>query len=107
MTDSVTRRRFLASTGALLGLGPLVAACGDPVAAATCEGYDALTPQDLQTRAALGYVDASPKPAELCTNCRLYNAPAGGSACGGCQLFQGPVAPLGWCTSWAPIQAGA
>ena len=101
----LTRRRFLASTAALVGLAPLASACGEAATAATCPGYDALTPQDLQSRAALQYADQSPKPAELCTNCRFYNAPAGGSPCGGCQLFQGPVAPQGWCKSWAPVHA--
>lgn len=95
----LSRRRFLATTAALAGLAPLASACADPVAAATCDGYGALTPEDLASRAALQYVDQSPKPSELCTNCRLYSAPAGGSPCGGCQLFKGPVAPLGWCAS--------
>ena len=101
----LSRRHFIASAATLAGLGGLASACADPVAAAACDGYDALAPQDLASREALKYVDQSPKPAELCTNCRLYNAPAGGSPCGGCQLFQGPVAPLGWCASWAPVRS--
>lgn len=102
MSESVSRRRFLVSAGAVLGVGPILAACGGgDVTAASCEGYDALTPGDLQTRQALGYVDVTPDPAQRCDNCRLYNAPTGGSACGGCQLFAGPVAPAGYCTAWA------
>lgn len=103
MPAPVSRRRFLAATGAALGVGPFVAACGGgggSVTAASCPGYDALTPQDLQARAALQYVDATPNPAQRCDNCRFYNQPTGGSACGGCQLFAGPVAPGGWCASW-------
>ena len=104
MSDSLSRRRFLVTTGAVLGLGPAFAACGGSVTAAACEGYGALTEQDLQTRASLGYVDDSPQPAQLCSNCRFYNRPEGGSDCGGCQLFAGPVAPGGYCTSWAAVQ---
>lgn len=102
MADSVSRRRFLVSAGAVLGVGPILAACGgdDAVTAASCPGYGDLSAQDLQTRQALQYVDASPNPAQSCSNCRLYNQPEGGSACGGCQLFAGPVAPGGWCASW-------
>ena len=103
MSESVSRRRFLASAGAVLGVAPLLSACGgDVVAAASCEGYDALSPTDVQARQALGYVDVTPDPAQRCDNCRLYNQPVGGSACGGCQLFLGPVAPAGYCTAWAP-----
>lgn len=99
-TPSLDRRHFLGVLGAA-ALAPLAACGGGDVTAASCEGYDALTEQDLQTRAALNYVDASPNPAQLCTNCRFYNRPEGGSPCGGCQLFAGPVAPSGWCSSWA------
>ena len=100
MPGPVSRRRFLATTGAVLGLGPAFAACGGPVTADSCAGYDALTEGDLQMRAALQYVDASPRPDQLCSNCRFYQALAGGSDCGGCQLFAGPVAPGGYCTGW-------
>lgn len=103
MSDSVSRRRFLVSAGAVLGVGPVLAACGggdDTVAASECAGYGDLTAQDLQNREALQYVDVSPNAAQVCSNCRLYNQPQGGSPCGGCQLFAGPVTPGGWCASW-------
>lgn len=120
----LSRRDFLGRFAVLgaagLGATSLLAACGggeqapatdgaapsgDGVVAAQCEGYDALTEQDLQTRQTLGYVDESPNPEQLCSNCRFYNQPEGGSPCGGCQLFQGPVAPEGYCTSWAAMAA--
>lgn len=97
---SADRRRFLGAVGAL-ALVPFAAACGGEVTAASCEGYDALSEQDLQTRSALNYADTSPNPSQLCTNCRLYNRPEAGATCGGCQLFAGPVAPSGWCSSWS------
>lgn len=104
MADSVSRRRFLAATGAALGLSPILAACGGgDVTAASCEGYDQLTPEQLQARQNLNYVDVSVTPGQRCDNCRFYNAPEGGSPCGGCQLFAGPVAPAGWCSSWVAM----
>lgn len=125
-SNSISRRNFLGRFALLgaagLGASSLLAACGggeqpaetapgeaatsgDGVVAAQCEGYDALTEQDLQTRQTLGYVDESPNPQQICSNCRFYNQPAGGSPCGGCTLFQGPVAPEGYCNSWAAMAA--
>ncbi|OZC01410.1 high-potential iron-sulfur protein [Rubricoccus marinus] len=102
---STTRRQFLsraAVAGVALGAPSLLAACGsgDPRSASGCDGYSALTPQELQARQGLNYVDASPKPAQLCSNCMHYTAPAEG-ACGGCKLFAGPVLAGGYCTAWA------
>ena len=105
MPDLTTRRQFIAAAAALVGL-PALAACGSgPQSASACAGYDALSPADLQQRAALQYVDQTPAPDKLCLNCRFYTAPAGGSPCGGCQLFAGPVLPAGYCASWAAMPA--
>ena len=103
MSDPVSRRRFLATSAGALGLGSVFAACGGGggVAAAECEGYDQLTAAQLQQRAALAYVDNSGVIGKKCNNCSFYIAPEGGSACGGCTLFPGPVAPEGYCTGWA------
>lgn len=100
---AVSRRRFLATSAGALGLGSVFAACGGGggVAAAECEGYDQLTAAQLQQRAALAYVDNTPIAAQRCDNCSFYTVPEGGAACGGCQLFPGPVAPAGYCTGWA------
>lgn len=106
MSDAVSRRRFLATSAGALGLSSVLAACGgggDGVVAAQCEGYDALTPAELQQRAALAYVDESPVIGQLCNNCQFYVAEQAGAACGGCQLFAGPVAPEGYCTGWAAM----
>ena len=106
----VSRRRFLASTAGALGTASLLSACGGepPVDSTTCAGYAGLSEADLARRAALDYVDESPKMGLRCTNCKVYIQPADynadlkatGSPCGGCQLFPGPVAPGGWCSGW-------
>jgi hypothetical protein len=107
--DRPSRRQFLVTAGAALGLGPLVAACGGgggDVVAAECPGYDALTAQDLNARQALNYVDETPIPVQRCDNCQFYQADAyeAGSPCGGCTLFAGPVVAGGYCTGWVATQ---
>ena len=132
-SSAQSRRSFLGRFAALgaagLGLSGALAACGGGedgeatttmpaeqpeteggaqtagVQASECEGYDALTEQDLQMRETLGYVDESPNPEQLCSNCRFYTQPAEGDVCGGCQLFAGPVAPDGYCNSWAAMES--
>ena len=114
-SPSLSRRAFIGRLGALgaagLGATSLLSACGgddarvgpDGVAivdSSTCEGYDAIEPAGLQTRQSLNYVDATEMEGKNCANCRFYNVPEGGSPCGGCQLFPGPVSPGGWCQSW-------
>ena len=96
-----SRREFLVSVGAALGASAVAAACSSPVDSSSCEGYDALTPDQLATRTALDYVDESPRIGVKCTNCRFWLDGPDGSACGGCSLFAGPVAPGGYCSSWA------
>ncbi|MEO0558688.1 MAG: high-potential iron-sulfur protein [Bacteroidota bacterium] len=105
MSDSLSRRRFLAATAGAVGIVPVLAACGGgaPTSSSACEGYDALTEADMATRNALNYVDKGTNPAEICSSCRLYTVPETGSGCGGCQLFAGPVLPGGYCTGWAAI----
>ncbi|HLA64118.1 MAG TPA: high-potential iron-sulfur protein [Rhodothermales bacterium] len=112
----LSRRAFvgrMAAFGALTAaVGPL-AACGDGssggtlevqadvVEAASCTGYDALTPQQLSVRDALRYVDAAPTAAQHCANCRFVQLTTANAPCVGCQLIPGPISPGGWCSSWA------
>jgi hypothetical protein len=109
--DPVSRRAFLSritAAGAVLGTGSLLAACGGggaPTTASACDGYAALSPQDIQARQNFNYVDNSPNSLQNCANCSLYVPPAGEGACGGCQLFAGPVVANGWCSGWAAAPA--
>lgn len=63
-----------------------------------------LTEQEVAMRGSLQYVDETPDPAKNCLNCSLYLAAEEGAACGGCNLLKGPIAPNGYCISWAPVQ---
>lgn len=118
----VTRRSFLTRASAIglaVGSGAFLAACGGgdggsdmaepqamepeaPAAAADqCNDVTGLTEAEVQMRQTLAYVDASPHADKLCSNCQLYIPAAEGASCGGCQIIKGPIAPGGYCTSWA------
>lgn len=119
MNNTVTRKDFLKKTALLgaatAGAAALLAACGrrpaeesagGTTAAAACGDVSSLSAADQATRTqmagTLKYVEKSDVANQFCNNCALYKAPAAGAACGGCQLFPGPVEALGHCASWAP-----
>lgn len=87
-------RRHLVLLSAALPLGcekkqPPARGCATPIDDAS-----------KQLRKSLGYVEKTPREAERCDNCNKYVANQF-QACGGCLLFSGPVAPGGYCQSWA------
>ena len=115
----LTRRGFLnvaAGSVTTLTVGYLLAGCqpkegaggGEAPAAPAdakvtdCTDVSALSDADKATRSGLQYVDKSTDPAKPCNACALYTEPVGGSACGGCTVVKGPIAPLGSCTAFAP-----
>jgi hypothetical protein len=124
MSDSnVSRRDFLRRASlvgvATVGGSTLLSACGGDDAAetatdaaapeypvvdsSTCAGYDELSETDLAARNGLGYVSNSPVEGQYCGNCQLKAEYPADSRCLGCQIFQGPVSPGGWCQSWVPL----
>ena len=106
MPEPTSRRQFLATAGAALGVGPALAACGGaPTEASGCSGYGSLSEPELRQREALKYVDVTPNPAQNCLNCKFYQPELSGEGCGGCQLFPGPVVDNGWCQTWVAIEA--
>lgn len=70
----------------------------------SCTDTSGLTEQEIQMRENAEYVDASPNPEQYCANCQLYEEPAEGEQCGGCQVIQGPIHPQGYCTLWVAQQ---
>jgi hypothetical protein len=129
MSDrNVSRRDFLLRVGVAGAAGTVLAACGgrspdrpadqtpaagaptpgvagpdDGIVAAQCPGYNDLSQDQLAVRRTLNYVDVTPQQGQYCNNCRfLVEGPEYGE-CIGCQLFAGPVAPRGWCSSWAAL----
>ncbi|HAA58865.1 MAG TPA: hypothetical protein DCE42_29145 [Myxococcales bacterium] len=97
----VSRRdllRVAASLGvAVVGGTTLLSGCkkSDP-----CGDLKGVPEAQVKLRNSLQYKAQSDFAAKNCANCNLYIAPAGGSSCGGCKTFKGPVAPKGWCKMW-------
>jgi hypothetical protein len=107
--DRISRKDFLVKglvTGAaVVGAGAILAACKKEekkaeASAASCNDVTGLSPDDIQQRTNLQYVDQTPDPSKRCDGCALYVAPAAGATCGGCNLIKGPISPAGYCTSW-------
>lgn len=93
-------KRSLMVLGAAALAPTALGACGGEEAArgGVC-GDVTLTPAQTQMRTTLNYVDSGPDATKHCTACALYTA---GTPCGTCSVIQGPVAPAGTCTSFAP-----
>jgi hypothetical protein len=109
--DHISRKDFLfkgiVTGAAAAGAGMILAQCKKEekkpdAAAASCNDTTGLSPEDIQQRTNLQYVDKTADAAKRCDGCALYIAAAAGAACGGCNLIKGPIAPAGYCTSWVP-----
>jgi hypothetical protein len=112
-----SRRYFLRRTAALgatgLLLPGLLTACGgenatessgesgsSAVGSQCVENID-LSWRETMGREAVSYVDESPNPAQLCSNCRFYQPSDADAACGTCEIVAGPIAAAGYCSAWA------
>lgn len=71
------------------------------VADLACDDVSALTEAEVQARTNLNYVDVSPKPGEYCNNCSFWVEGESATSCGGCTVIKGPIAPKGYCITWA------
>lgn len=101
--DRSNRRDFLRSVAAAGALIPAAALLGCGKKAPVCDGDAQLTglaDADKSARKTLKYVDQSPEAAKNCTNCLQFVA-AAPDACGTCKVLKGPVAPGGYCSTWA------
>ena len=86
--------RAVATLGAVATIGSTLACKKKPL---VCEGLPGLTPEELQLRKTLQYVDASPQPGRNCTTCTLFVPSKEPDSCGACKVIHGPVHPNGWC----------
>lgn len=105
--QALDRRSFLvraAQIGAVAAAAPVfigLVGCSKKEEVKTCTDTSGLSPDQIAMRNQLQYVDVTPKPAEDCEGCMLYTEPKAGAFCGGCTLLAGPIAPKGYCISWA------
>lgn len=93
---------------AFMAVPGLLAACGgqgegDAQSVAACD--EDVSMVDNAMRKALSYESPSPHADKICANCRFYKANEG-SACGGCEIVSGPIAPQAYCSSWVALDAG-
>lgn len=111
-----TRRDFIRNamslSGLLLGGAFLFSGCGNdskkPAAEekhkpASCSDMTGVSPEEIEKRKKLGYVEKSPIADSSCGNCKLFLPPGEGESCGSCSLFKGPVEEGGYCTYYAPL----
>jgi hypothetical protein len=47
------------------------------------------------------YTEKSPDPSKSCSGCRYFATGAEPTACGACEIFNGPANPKGRCDDWA------
>ena len=117
--NKFNRRTFcvhlLHRSALVIGVGAVATACGGGNTTETtdqpaeealstadpCTDFSSIEPAELEKRKALGYVEKSPIPDNICENCKLFIPWEEGSNCGGCQLFKGPVFLDAYCTYWA------
>jgi hypothetical protein len=70
-----------------------------------CAGPNNLTFSENSLRQASHYVEQSPHADKKCNNCGFFTPGEGGSPCGKCEIFLGPVNAQGHCDSWAEKKA--
>jgi hypothetical protein len=65
-----------------------------------CAKPSALSQAEKQQRKLDNYTEKSPDPSKSCSGCRFFTAGPGASACGKCEIFNGPANPKGKCDDW-------
>lgn len=99
MSTTLTRRQaLLASAGAFsLLVGTSGCKKAQPL---SCTNLQGLTPEEVQARTTLGYVDQTTDPTKQCSTCTQWVEPAG-EGCGSCKVLKGPMNPNGFCKLYA------
>ncbi len=97
-------RRALAVVGSVVLL-PVIKACGgEEEEALSCNDTAGLSPADITTRTANGYVEHSQFTAKNCLNCQFFQD-GQPNQCGTCTVVRGPINPQGYCNLWAAKQS--
>jgi hypothetical protein len=100
-----SRREVLRGALKLAVLACGTAACGKVAAPTACVDVTGLAPNDVQMRAALGYVEPGPDKNKNCASCQQFVMSADEAACSACKLLKGPIHPSGTCKAFAPKSA--
>jgi hypothetical protein len=65
-----------------------------------CINLSALSPAEKRQRRLDNYIENSPDPRKTCSGCSFFIAATEPTACGQCQIFNGPANPKGRCDDW-------
>jgi hypothetical protein len=66
-----------------------------------CAKPTALSEAENRQRKLDNYTEQSLDPSKTCSECRFFTAGAAPTACGTCEIFNGPANPKGKCDDWA------
>jgi hypothetical protein len=66
-----------------------------------CANPSVLSQAENRQRKLDNYTETSLDPGRTCSVCRFFNAGAELTACGKCEIFNGPANPKGKCDDWA------
>jgi High potential iron-sulfur protein len=65
-----------------------------------CANPSTLSKAQSRQRKLDNYTEKSPDPGKTCSDCRFFAAAAEPTACGKCEIFNGPANPKGKCDDW-------
>jgi hypothetical protein len=65
-----------------------------------CANPSTLSEAENRQRKLDNYTEKSPDPSKTCSDCRFFAAGAEPTACGKCEIFNGPANPKGKCDDW-------
>ena len=66
-----------------------------------CANPSALSQAENRQRKLDNYTEKSPDPGRTCGRCRFFTTGDEPTACGKCEIFNGPANPKGKCDDWA------
>jgi hypothetical protein len=66
-----------------------------------CANPSTLSEAENRQRKLDNYTEKSPDPNKSCSSCRFFTTGAEPTACGKCEIFNGPANPKGKCDDWA------
>jgi hypothetical protein len=66
-----------------------------------CANPSTLSQAENRQRKLDNYTEQSPDPGKTCSGCRFFTTGAEPTACGKCEIFNGPANPKGKCDDWA------
>jgi hypothetical protein len=101
-SERTSRRDFFRGAMGLTLVVVGASGCSNERVPISCGVDQGVTPDDLQARATLGYVEPSRDADRTCSRCQQYVTPAAAGACGGCKVLKGAIHPHGSCRAFAP-----